>query len=748
MEKEFRRRKALKIPYHLILIFLILSLGIGIAGYMYYGYHRDHIKNATAKELSAIAELKTKEIFRWRKEHIGDASVILESPFLITNLQKFLQKPDDFKLKNEVIAWMKSLQMHYNYKSLVLTDVNGNVKLAFPDGKEVLGPDAKKFIDEATEAKKVMLSDLYRSKITGAIHHTAVVPLFELKKDDNSPFGVLMLRINPYDFLYPYIQSWPTISDTGETLLVKREGNEVVFLNELRHKRDTVLNLRFPLSKKDLPAAMVIQGAEGVVEGIDYRGKPVLAALIAVPDSQWFLVSKIDLEEVFAPLYERLRLIIGLVSVLIVFSGLALAFIWRRQEAGFYQQQYEVELQYSSELKRIENALLESEQKLRDIIKYSTNLFYSHTPDHILTYMSPQTRYILDCEPEEALVRWTEFATDNPVNQKGYELTQKAIDTGEQQPPYELELMTKKGRKIWVEVREAPVVRDGKTVAIVGALTDITERKKTEEELKRYREHLENLVKERTAELERINEQLTAANKELEAFSYSVSHDLRAPLRAIDGFSGILFEEYYNKLDDEAKRILNIIRDNTRNMGVLIDDLLTLSRIGRQEIVKSNIEMVGLAKSVSQELTTLETERNINIEIKELPPAYGDPIMIRQVFVNLLSNAIKFTRPRDNAVIEVNGYETDEDLIYYVRDNGVGFDENYKDKLFGVFQRLHSADEFEGTGVGLAIVKRIVNRQGGAVWAEGQVGRGATFYFSLPEKIQEEEDIIAEGGAF
>jgi light-regulated signal transduction histidine kinase (bacteriophytochrome) len=236
----------------------------------------------------------------------------------------------------------------------------------------------------------------------------------------------------------------------------------------------------------------------------------------------------------------------------------------------------------------------------------------------------------------------------------------------------------------------------------------------------------ERAMAERTAQLEE-------SNKELEAFSFSISHDLRAPLRAINGFTSMLVEDC-ETLDAEGRRLAAVIRENATKMGRLIDDLLAFSRLGRAKLSHSLLDMGAMARGQFFELTTDATRARIDFELSAMPAAVGDPALMKQVWANLLSNAIKFSSKHPRARIEVSGEDRPDELVYQVRDDGAGFDMRYVEKLFGVFQRLHSSRDFDGTGVGLALVQRIIRRHGGRVWATGVPSRGATFSFALPKK--------------
>lgn len=234
--------------------------------------------------------------------------------------------------------------------------------------------------------------------------------------------------------------------------------------------------------------------------------------------------------------------------------------------------------------------------------------------------------------------------------------------------------------------------------------------------------------------LRQYSNRLEEANKELESFSYSIAHDLRVPLRGIDGFTRILLDEYQGQLDAEGQRLLNVVRASTRRMSQLIDDILDFTRLGRKEPGMEKVDMAASAHTAMQELAPTLAGREIRIDIARLPAVHGDAAMLHQVWIRLLGNAIKFTRPKPEAAIRIGGRIEGREAVFHMQDNGVGFDMQYAAKLFGVFQRLHSLEEFEGTGIGLAIVKRIIAKHGGRVWAEGKVNEGATVYFALPLK--------------
>ena len=413
----------------------------------------------------------------------------------------------------------------------------------------------------------------------------------------------------------------------------------------------------------------------------------------------------------------------------------------------------------------------ESELKMMRMSKHYQALI-EKAPDGIVLigmegnfkYISPSARKMFGYSPTEDITGHPDEFTHPNDLPLVLSLLHNLIQYPSQVPTLQYRFRDKDGQWKWVESTFSNLLFDSSVEAIVINFRDITDRKLADEEISKLNQELEQKVVERTNELEkrsrelidneaallnlvedlnlkseelqRSTAQLEVANKELEAFSYSVSHDLRAPLRAISGFVSILMEDYERVLDEEGKRICNIIHSNAIKMGQLIDDLLSFSRLIRSELHHSKVNMDSLVKSVISDFETNHDLSKKKLIVHDLPESFGDANLLKQVWTNLISNAIKYSSKNENAQITIGSYPEKNELVYYITDNGVGFDMEYVHKLFGVFHRLHSVNEFEGTGVGLAIVQRIINRHQGRVWAEGEIGKGASFYFSLPDNPQ------------
>lgn len=381
----------------------------------------------------------------------------------------------------------------------------------------------------------------------------------------------------------------------------------------------------------------------------------------------------------------------------------------------------------SLENARIFKALRESEARYRRFLDIASEGIWMLGPDGRTIFVNARLTEIFGHSAEKmigSLVTDFMFEEDMADHLEKFGERRKG-----QSGRYERRFRHKDGHTLWTIISSSPVFDEkGHFQGAFGMITDITERKQAEAEILQLNRELEERVAQRTASLE-------MANKELESFSYSVSHDLRAPLRAIDGFSRILLEDYANTLDADGQRYLGLVRQGAAKMGQLIDDILAFSRMSRAELALKPVDMTSLAREVYAELLSGASERNIQFSLNELPAARCDPTMMRQVMANLLGNAIKYTGGKPEAIIEMSATASDKEMTYCIKDNGAGFDMAGAGKLFGAFQRLHSSQEFEGTSVGLAIVKHIIERHGGKVWAEGKAGEGATFYFSLPRSL-------------
>ncbi len=395
-----------------------------------------------------------------------------------------------------------------------------------------------------------------------------------------------------------------------------------------------------------------------------------------------------------------------------------------------------------NERKIAENELVEHRKNLELLVKQRTRELYKSEEKYRGLYESVKdgivhvtmSGKILECNPEfskmlgysiEELKKqsYRDFSPEKWIEIENEIFENETLKRG-YTDEYEKEYIRKDGTIFPVSIRMWLIKdEDDNPKGMWGIIRDISKRKE-------YEESILNLYKD----LEIRQKQLESANIELEAFNYSVSHDLRAPLRAITGFSQILLEDYIKDLEPEAQRLGKVIQDNSEKMGELIDDLLAFSRLGRASLQFTHVDMSNMINSIYYEATSNEIREKIVLKVHNIPPITADTKMMRHVWMNLISNAVKYSSNRDEIRIEISAEQNKDTVIYKIKDNGVGFDMRYKEKLFKVFQRLHKPNEFEGNGVGLPLVQRIVNRHGGEVWGESELGKGATFYFSLPKK--------------
>jgi PAS domain S-box-containing protein len=511
-------------------------------------------------------------------------------------------------------------------------------------------------------------------------------------RDSAGEVGTVLAE-QPLPVLTRLAQNAPGMGATGDMGLCVLSGEQIhCFPQRLNPQAFSAPLVN--VAGESLPMTRALHGETGVIVTRDYRAQNVIAAYGPIEDLGLGMVIKIEAVEIFQPIREQLQIVIALLLLLVAGGTLLLR----------------------SRIRPLATNLHESREQFRAVTETASDAIISADGQGTITYFNQAAERIFGYSATEALgqpltlLMPQRFQEPHRLGFQRFLATKQARIIGK---TLELVARNKGGKEFPIEISVSHWTTT-KGNFFTAILRDITARKDAEEVLTR-----------RTAELE-------AANDELEAFSYSVSHDLRAPLRHIDGFSNMLRDECGPALNDSGRRYLGVISDSVKQMGRLIDDLLAFSKMGRVEMRRTRIGMNDLVKEVLQELAGEINGRNIEWDINALPDAWGDRSMLKQVWVNLLSNAVKYTRPRDIAKIKIECSKKNGELEFCVQDNGAGFDMKYAEKLFGVFQRLHQAEEFEGTGVGLANVRRIVTRHGGQAWAHAKVDEGATFYFTLP----------------
>ncbi len=834
------RRRMKSIPLSMILFFLFLVSGIAVAVVLYYNGQEARIIKERESDITAVAELKVRQIVRWRLEREGDGMVIENNAAYARQAKAYFENTCP---ESEILQWVDVMCTHNGYFRAGLFDPLGRLRLSYGDIEKKVGAEDRRLIQEVRIHKKVLLSDLYLEEGTDEPVADLIIPLLTKDSNDIPVAGVFLFRIDPQSYLYPLIQSWPTESRSSESLLLRREGNDVVYLNELRFVLNSAVRLRRPVATMNLPAAMALHGFEGIAVGTDYRGIQIFASIKRIPDSPWYLVAKVDREEIADSLHQQAWMD-GVVGGLLILATMAsIGFWWRHQRVRFFRSQLVAEqerralVQHFEYLVRFANDIIiladkelkivevndraleaygyqrdeligskvvrletdesvghfleqlrilnlyrggtyESVHRKKDgttfpvevsarVIVMEGTIFYqtiardtterkkseaalrerefwikeSQRVGHIGSYAFDFVKgtwtssevldeiFGIDGEEDRTITGWLSLVHPD---QKEEMLRYFSNDVIAAAKPFNREykiVRRNDGVERWVWGRgELGFDQTGILITMVGTIQDITERKEADNEIRLLNAELEQRVQQRTAQLE-------AVNRELEAFSYSVSHDLRAPLRGIDGWSLALAEDFQSSLDEKANEYIGRIRSEAQRMGALIDDLLQLSRVARAEITFKPVNLSALVRSIAARMQELYQGRHIQFIIEDGLIAEGDSQLLDIALTNLLDNASKFTSRRIDAKVEFGKNDSNGRTVYCIRDNGVGFDMAHAKKMFGAFQRMHASSEFPGTGVGLATVQRIIRRHEGEIWAEAAIDRGATFFFTLREVL-------------
>lgn len=991
----------------LVLIFVVIAASIASLGFLSYKNFQNHYHSQVEAQLTSISLLKVADIQKWRNERLNDAQAFYNNDSFSLLIENYEKNPSDIHNKEMVKLWLKAYAAHDEYSQVFFVNSNESYIITAKEENFVLSQHLADEIPLILSQETILFKDFHRDSDDSPVYLALEIPIYS--SQENTPLGVIVLRINPQVYLYPLILRWPVPSESAETALVRMENNKVLYLTDLRFEPDAILNKYIDLTETNRPSVKAVTGSIGIVEGINYRDKQVIADVRSVPGTSWFMVSRIDQEEIAAPLLERERLSWILYSSLILASGIGLNLIWRQQRQRSLITQNKVQseilerdrklkeaqeiahlgfwywdvntgdVEWSEEVykifqidpkdykPRIESILAlspwpEDQKRDQELIDRAIKThqpgmyeqkflrpdksigYYSSTflgqfdekdnltsivgsviditertfKDQSLLISENRFRTLFEHAAVGVAIIETETGRYLDINQKycdflGYskdEMLQRKIQNVTETSyikeniqknkhlisgkitefSVEKKYVRKDGKIVWGELNASPLWEPGETPEEyhhIAVVKDITEQKKAElalrESEKKFRETIANLdegffsttidgilldhndgfnrilglpehqdskgilvpdfwqdaadrqkyiaelktngsvssyqiaakkitgekisillsshmIKDENnepikmdgvflditprilqeerllasqselqklleqaeqsrralltivedqklaqEEINRLNKtledrvnqrtaQLKASNEELESFAYSISHDLRAPLRAIDGYSRILEQDYAKVLDTEGLRLLNIVRSSTKNLDKLITDLLSLSRVGRSELKMDTLDMNSMVNSIYQELATPEFLEKCVFKVDDLPEGYGDPTLIKHVWMNLISNSIKYSTPKEHPKIEIYGFFDAEKCIYTIKDNGVGFNPDFRDKLFGLFQRLHKATDFEGTGVGLAIVHRIVARHNGEVWGNGETDIGAEFSFTLPKR--------------
>lgn len=811
---------------NIILFFTAFTFIIILLAIFLFRKLEDNEKDEAHDNLATLARLKINDVIHWRRERISDARFIYHNTTYKELIFKYLQTPENNSIKEDVTDWLQPIKENHEYTDIFI--INNSLKI-YPLFKKTDSLDGrdKKYYHQCIREKKVILGGLYKNPGTNEISMCSFTPLFLPGINNDKVFAVLVLKINPDENLFPLIQLKSVISKSAETFIVRRDGDSVLYLNDLRNKKNSALAYKLPLSTQELPSAKAVLGYKGFFEGIDYNGNKVLADLNNIPNSDWFIVSKINNNEIYEPIKEQAYLIIASAVFIILFGGLGTRNTLKNQKIKFYKRQLILEQEKAELSKAVDqspasiiitnlDAKIEYvNPKFIEVSGYSFDEVKGKNPKLLQSGLTPNYIYKELWETLSNGETWHgefinrkkngdlywEIVSISPIKSEMGVITnyvavkeditqrkniEKALRQSKEQYRFLFENMldgfaycqmifndNKPEDFIYIDVNYAfgeltglhgvvgkkvsdviPGIRDTnpELFEIYGRVSITGEPEQFETyfvnlkiwfsisayspEKGYFITMFDNITERKKASqaIERAVKELERSNKELEQFAYIASHDLQEPIRMVMLYTQMLKDRYSEIFDNEAQIYLNFLEEGSVRMYNLINDMLEYSRITAKGIAYEQIDCNEIVKEVINDLKyTIEREK-ATIVYDNLPSIVCNKTQIRQLFQNIISNAIKF-RNENPPLIDIKCESNNGNWLFSISDNGIGIDSKHFERIFVIFQRLHTRDKYPGTGIGLAICKKIIDRHGGHIYVKSEKGKGSVFYFTIPQKL-------------
>ncbi|PKQ38109.1 MAG: hypothetical protein CVT59_02465 [Actinobacteria bacterium HGW-Actinobacteria-1] len=774
---EIRRTRGL-----LLTLYAALSIAIVAVSLVSYRTYEKSVHEQVGDQLQAIVDLKTTEISAWRAERIGDGDVLMRTPGFGPLVERALNGPDRESARAELLLWLEEVQAADDYSMASLIDASGTRVLSYPSATSTVDPGLASEAAHVMETGDVSIADFHRDGPgAGQVHLSVVVPIADAR--GGRPIAVVALKVNPYMFLYPYIQQWPGDSASAETLLVERDGTDVLFLNDLRFRDNAALNTRIPLTATNVPAVQAVLGNETVMDGVDYRGVPVVAATKLVPESPWAVVARIDASEVYAPLRTRLFTTVAAGVLVLILGLLGIVLALRIQSSRLLRQELEAEAERAWLAAAIDRSLNEV------YVFDAGTMRFTYCNQGAIENTKYPAEELLSMTPLDLLTEFTQGSFDALVapligGKRGmltFESVHRRKDGSHYPMVSRLQITERTGKRYFIAFTH-----------------DISERRAAEEEVKRYQESLELLVAERTGQLQDVNEELAATNEELQAaneetaatneelaatneelevaneelqalydqtaeagrelerlnealaladnaksdFLASMSHELRTPLNSVIGFSDIMLQGLAGVLNAEQRRQMEMINSSGKHLLSLINDVLDLTKVeaGRMESEQAAFDLSAEVREIVESVRPQADAIGLALSVTgadESDEIVSDARLVRQILFNLLSNAIKFT---DQGSVEVSIARRDGVFDITVTDTGPGIARADLERIFEAFTQVRVRDgRPEGTGLGLAVSSRLAALLGGELTVQSEFGTGSAFTLTLPALPQSPE---------